>query len=110
MSFINKCSTIIRRSDKEIFKFYIDNIIKIDHYDKDNNLIGIRERTLIKENEVYGKYRPAYINKQMYNHPLGFALYNLNNSKDNIKKMKKVIIFERRKVSFIIFKLFWKRK
>lgn len=84
--------------------------IVIPHYDKDNNLIGIRERTLIKENEVYGKYRPAYINKQMYNHPLGFALYNLNNSKDNIKKMKKVIIFERRKVSFIIFKLFWKRK
>ena len=40
MSFINKCSTIIRRSDKEIFKFYIDNIIKIDHYDKDNNLIS----------------------------------------------------------------------
>ena len=72
--------------------------IVIPHYDKDNNLIGIRERTLIKENEVYGKYRPAYINKQMYNHPLGFALYNLNNSKDNIKKMKKVIIFERRKV------------
>ena len=40
MSFINKCSTIIRRSDKEIFKFYIDNIIKIDHYDKDNNLVA----------------------------------------------------------------------
>ena len=30
----------------------------------------------------------------MYNHPLGFNLYNLNNSKDNIKKMKKVFIFE----------------
>ncbi len=40
MSFINKCSTIIRKYDKEIFKFYIDNIIKIDHYDKDNNLIS----------------------------------------------------------------------
>ncbi len=30
----------------------------------------------------------------MYNHPLGFNLYNLNNSKDNIKIMKKAIIFE----------------
>ena len=30
----------------------------------------------------------------MYNHPLGFNLYNLNNSKDAIKAMKKAIIFE----------------
>ena len=68
--------------------------IVIPHYDKDNNLIGIRERTLIKENEIYGKYRPMYLNKQMYNHPLGFSLYKLNNSKDNIKNIKKVIVFE----------------
>ena len=40
MSFINKHSTIIRRSDKEIFKFYIDNNIKLNHYDKYNNLIS----------------------------------------------------------------------
>jgi hypothetical protein len=68
--------------------------IVIPHYDINNNLIGIRERTLIKENEIYGKYRPTYLNHQMYNHPLGFALYNLNNSKDNIKRTKKAIIFE----------------
>ena len=30
----------------------------------------------------------------MYNHPLGFNLYNLNNSKNNIRKIKKVIVFE----------------
>lgn len=54
-----------------------DGII-IPHYDKDNNLIGIRERTLIKENEDGGKYRPMYLEKKLYNHPLGFALYNLN--------------------------------
>ena len=35
-----------------------------------------------------------YINKQMYNHPLGMNLYNLNNSKDQIKIIKKVVIFE----------------
>ena len=68
--------------------------IVIPHYDENGNLIGIRERTLIKENEIYGKYRPMYLNKQMYNHPLGFSLYNLNNSKDNIKNIKKVIVFE----------------
>ena len=68
--------------------------IVIPHYDKDNNLIGIRERTLIRENEQYGKYRPMYINRKMYNHPLGFSLYNLNNSKNNIKILEKAIIFE----------------
>lgn len=68
--------------------------IVIPHYNINNELVGIRERTLIKENEIYGKYRPMYLNRQMYNHPLGFNLYNLNNSKDNIKRTKKVIVFE----------------
>ena len=71
--------------------------IVIPHYDIDGNLIGIRERTLIKENEIYGKYRPAVINGKMYNHPLSFNIYNLNNSKENIKKLQKAIIFESEK-------------
>ena len=68
--------------------------IVIPHYAPNGKLIGIRERTLIKEEEVNGKYKPAILNYQMYNHPLGFNLYNLNNSKDNIRKIKKAIIFE----------------
>ena len=68
--------------------------IVIPHYNENGFLIGIRERTLIKENEIYGKYRPTYLDKQMYNHPLGFSLYNLNNSKNNIKILKKAIVFE----------------
>ena len=44
-------------------------------------MIGIRERTLIKDNEITGKYKPAIINHKMYNHPLGFNLYNINNMK-----------------------------
>ena len=68
--------------------------IVIPHYNIDGRLIGIRERNLIKENESNGKYKPAILNYQMYNHPLGFNLYNLNNSKDNIKQIKKVFIFE----------------
>ena len=59
--------------------------VVIPHYDINGNLIGIRERTLIKENEIY------------YNHPLSFNIYNLNNSKENIKKLQKVIIFESEK-------------
>ena len=68
--------------------------IVIPHYDINNNLIGIRERTLIKANEDKGKYMPAILNGKMYNHPLGFNLYNINNSKDNIKKMKIAILGE----------------
>ena len=68
--------------------------IVIPHYDIDGRLIGIRERTLIKENEDNGKYKPAILNYKQYNHPLGFNLYNLNFSKDNIAAYKKAIVFE----------------
>ena len=68
--------------------------IVIPHWDINNNLVGIRERTLVKEDEKYGKYKPAILNGKMYNHPLGFNLYNLNYSKDAIKLFKKAIIFE----------------
>lgn len=68
--------------------------IVIPHYDINGNLIGIRERTLIKEEENNGKYKPAILNYQMYNHPLSFNLYNINNSKNQIKLMKKVIVGE----------------
>lgn len=68
--------------------------IVIPHYDINGQLIGIRERTLVKEEEKYGKYKPAILNGNMYNHPLGFALYNLNQSKENIKIIQKAIVFE----------------
>ena len=80
--------------------------VLIPHYDINNNLIGIRIRTFIKENEIFGKYRPAIINHIMYNHPLGFNLYNLNNSKEFIKKIKKAIVFEGEKSCLIYASIF----
>ena len=80
--------------------------IIIPHYDENNNLIGIRERTLIKEEEQYGKYKPAILNGKMFNHPLGFTLYNLNNSKENIKKMQKAIVFEGEKSALLFASYF----
>lgn len=71
--------------------------IIIPHYSPDNQLLGIRTRTLIKEEEVYGKYRPAYLNGKLYNHPLSFNLYNLNNSKEHIKDFGIAIVFESEK-------------
>lgn len=76
--------------------------IVIPHFDINGNLIGIRERTLIQEQaEKYGKYMPAKIAGKMYNHPLSFNLYNLNHSKDNIKRMKKAFVFEGEKSTLL---------
>lgn len=72
-----------------------DEQITIPHFNINNELIGIRGRSLIKEDaERFGKYRPLYINGILYNHPLRYNLYNLNNSKKNIIKSKCAIVFE----------------
>jgi len=73
--------------------------VVIPHYNIDGQLIGIRERTLIKELEAYGKYRPAFLNNKLYNHALGFNLYNLNYSKNNIATMQKALVLEGKKQS-----------
>ena len=72
----------------------LNEAVVIPHYNIIRELVGIMERTLIKENEIYGKYRPAVLNGQMYNHPLGYNLYNLNNSKNAISQFQKAIVFE----------------
>ena len=79
------------------YNFSTDQI-SIPHFDKDGRFIGLRGRTMVKEDaEQFGKYHPMIINKQQYNHSLGLNLYNLNNSKDNIKRMSKAIVFESEK-------------
>ena len=76
--------------------------ITIPHYDKDGRFVGLRGRTVCQEEgERYGKYRPMRVNGIQYNHPLGMNLYNFNNSKDNIKLMKKAIIFEGEKSTLL---------
>ena len=81
--------------------------ITIPHFDKNGRFIGLRGRTLCKEEaELYGKYRPIKINRQLYNHPLGMNLYNFNHSKDNIRRMEKAIIFEGEK-SCLLYKSYF---
>ena len=76
--------------------------ITIPHYDKDGRFVGLRGRSVCEEEgERYGKYRPMRVNGIQYNHPLGMNLYNFNNSKDNIKLMKKAIIFEGEKSTLL---------
>ena len=72
--------------------------ITIPHYDSEGRFIGLRGRTLCKEDaERYGKYMPVKINKLRYTHPLGMNLYGFNWAKDNIKTVKKAIVFESEK-------------
>jgi DNA primase len=72
-----------------------DAQITIPHFDKNGRFIGLRGRTLVAEDaERYGKYRPMKINGEMYNHPLGLNLYNFNNSRCVIPRMRKAIVFE----------------
>lgn len=72
--------------------------ITIPHFDKDGRFIGLRGRSMAQDEvERWGKYRPMKILGVMYNHPLGMNLYNLNNSKDNIKLLGKAIVFESEK-------------
>lgn len=83
------------------------NQITIPHFDINNRLIGIRGRALAREDaEQWGKYRPLKINGEWYSHPLSMNLYNLNNSKENIRKKKVAIIFEAEK-SVLQFRSFY---
>ena len=71
------------------------NQITIPHFDKDSRLVGVRGRTLSREDaELYGKYRPLIINGMLYNHPLGMNLYNFNNAKKAIAASGRAVIFE----------------
>lgn len=71
--------------------------VLIPHYDEYDRLVGIRERTLVKDFEKYGKYHPARINTILYNHPLAFNLYGLNKAKENIKLSNVAIVVESEK-------------
>lgn len=71
------------------------NKIIIPHYDIDNNLVGIRGRALnTDELELGFKYMPIKVEKLMYKHPLGLNLYGLNLNVDNIRRTKRLVLFE----------------
>jgi DNA primase len=75
----------------------LNGSIIIPHYDENNRLVGIRQRALVKEDEEYGKYRPAYIQGKIRSHPLSFNLYGLNKAKPAIKDFNTAIVFESEK-------------
>ena len=75
----------------------VNGVILIPHYDALGRLIGIRQRTLVKEDEIYGKYRPTRFHGQLCNHPLAFNLYGFDKAKQNIMDMEIAIVVESEK-------------
>jgi hypothetical protein len=81
-------------------KFHIgfslaQNKITIPHLDIDGNLVGIRARTLDKdEADQYGKYRPLQLGSVLYAHPLHFNLYGIYEHQEAIRKRQSAIIVE----------------
>lgn len=75
----------------------VNGSIIIPHRDQDGRLVGIRQRTLVKEDEVYGKYRPAKFQNHLCNHPLAFNLYGLYEAKENICNLRTAIVVESEK-------------
>ncbi len=74
---------------------YATNKIIVPHYDKDNNLIGIRGRSLDPWDIYRGnKYMPVKVGSNYLAHQLGLNLYGINLNKEYIKKYKTVILFE----------------
>lgn len=84
--------------------------ITIPHFDINGRFIGLRGRALGQDDaERFGKYRPLIIGKQMYNHALGFNLYNINNSAPQIKITKTAIVFEGEK-SCLLYQSYFGKK
>lgn len=82
------------------YKIRYDDIkdrVIIPHFNTNDKCIGIRVRNFNPIEEKKGKYIPLWHDCIGYNHPLGKCLYGLNISKENIKKYKKVIVFESEK-------------
>lgn len=75
----------------------VNGAIIIPHYDEYGRMIGIRERTLVEENEKYGKYKPAKVAGKMRNHALGFNLYGLDKAKDRIGELGVALVGESEK-------------
>ena len=81
-------------------KFHIgfslaQNKIIIPHFDIDGDLVGIRARTLDKdEAKLYGKYRPLQIGNVLYAHPLHFNLYGIYEHQEAIRRRRSAIIVE----------------
>ncbi|MCD3194896.1 hypothetical protein G8S49_05585 [Clostridium botulinum C] len=80
-------------------KFYFNQYKGIiPHYDIKGNLVGIRSRNFFQDEVEAGrKYVPITVQGLTYRYPSKFNLYGIYQNQDNIRKLKKAIIFESEK-------------
>lgn len=75
--------------------------IIIPHFDVNNQLIGVRGRSLIDEDiELFGKYTPFKVGRRFYNHSLGQNLFGLNHNMKAIQEKRKIMLVEAEKSVF----------
>lgn len=84
---------------KHMIGYYAGGMqITIPHLDADNRLVGIRGRYVADDMaDRYGKYRPLYVNKTLYTHPLSMNLYNFNHARPQITRNHIALVFESEK-------------
>lgn len=76
----------------------VHNCVIIPQSNEDGQLVGVRRRALNESDvERDGKYKPVFTNGRWFNADTSAILYGLFENKDNIKKSKKVIVFESEK-------------
>jgi len=80
-------------------KFYINQFKGIiPHFDIYGNLVGIRGRSFLQYQIDSGKkYMPITIQNLTYRYPMSFNLYGIFQNQNNIRKIKKAILFESEK-------------
>lgn len=80
-------------------KFYMNQFkCIIPHFDISGNLVGIRGRAFLQYQVNSGKkYMPISIQGLTYRYPIQYNLYGIFQNQDNIRKFKKVILFESEK-------------
>lgn len=76
----------------------INNAIIIPQLNEDGQLVGVRRRALNEADiERDGKYKPIFAEGRWYNADTSTIMYGLFENKENIKRSKKVIVFEAEK-------------
>ena len=93
-------STETMKKYKILYSTWQQKII-IPHFDINNQLIGVRARSLLEMDiELFGKYSPFRIGKHFYNHSLGMNLFGLNHNINSIQKKRKIMLVEAEKSVF----------
>ena len=80
-------------------KFYMNQFkCIIPHFDTHGNLVGIRARNFLQHQVSSGKkYIPVTIQRLTYRYPIAFNLFGIYQNQENIRKIRKAILFESEK-------------